>query len=260
MTYRIRNIVVAIALAALAALLTSFYVANYKRTVLSGEEHVTVYVAAQEIPAGTSGEEAVGRGLLRPEEIARRNVVPGAISTPDQVHELVAAETIYDGEQVSVRRFVQLEAAGVRAELKGNVRAFQVPGDANQLLAGTLERGDRVDVVGNFRVRGVDGSSEIPVTRVVLRDIEVLRAPPSGTLTSSEGVGSSVASLSVMLALTDAQAQKLFFTVQNGEWSLQLRPVVEAADSAETLETHNTVLCDGMRPGGFISLCDGRTP
>ena len=33
MTYRLRNIVLAVGLAALAALLTSFYVANYKKTV-----------------------------------------------------------------------------------------------------------------------------------------------------------------------------------------------------------------------------------
>ena len=45
MTYRARNIVIAVALAAVAALLTSFYVTNYKRHVQRGEDHVTVLVA-----------------------------------------------------------------------------------------------------------------------------------------------------------------------------------------------------------------------
>jgi hypothetical protein len=45
MTYRVRNIVIAVALAAVAALLTSFYVTSYKRHVQRGEDHVTVLVA-----------------------------------------------------------------------------------------------------------------------------------------------------------------------------------------------------------------------
>ena len=37
MTYRLRNIGIAIALAVVAALLTTFYVTNYKRSVQHGE-------------------------------------------------------------------------------------------------------------------------------------------------------------------------------------------------------------------------------
>ena len=60
MTYRVRNIVIAVVLAALAALMTSYYVTNYKRHVQQGEKHVQVYVASQDIPAGTAGTDAVG--------------------------------------------------------------------------------------------------------------------------------------------------------------------------------------------------------
>ena len=59
MTYRVRNIVIAVVLAALAALMTSYYVTNYKRHVQQGEDHVKVYVASQDIPAGTAGADAM---------------------------------------------------------------------------------------------------------------------------------------------------------------------------------------------------------
>ena len=49
MTYRLRNIGIAIALAVVAALLTTFYVTNYKRSVQHGESKVTVYVASRDI-------------------------------------------------------------------------------------------------------------------------------------------------------------------------------------------------------------------
>ena len=57
MTYRIRNIGIAVALAIVAALLTTFYVTNYKRTVQQGEQKVPVYVAARDIPLGTPGAD-----------------------------------------------------------------------------------------------------------------------------------------------------------------------------------------------------------
>jgi len=52
MTYRIRNIAVAVGLALVAALLTTFYVANYKRHVRQTESTVTIYVAKRDIPPG----------------------------------------------------------------------------------------------------------------------------------------------------------------------------------------------------------------
>jgi hypothetical protein len=62
----------------------------------------------------------------------------------------------------------------------------------------------------------------------------------------------------VILAVTDAQAQKLFFVVKNGDWSLQLRPVLHAADSPGSVETIESVLGDGLRPAQFAQLYVGR--
>jgi hypothetical protein len=61
-------------------------------------------------------------------------------------------------------------------------------------------------------------------------------------------------SFSVMLAVTDQQAQKLLFvmtqtggsTGSGSGWSLELRPVVHAADSPESVTTLDTVLRDGL--------------
>src|ERR687887_464663 len=82
MTYRVRNIGIAVALAAVAALLTSFYVTSYKRHVQRGEDQVTVLVAKHDIAQGTTGADAAH--MLRAEQVARRSVVPGAISSRDQ--------------------------------------------------------------------------------------------------------------------------------------------------------------------------------
>ena len=52
MTYRTRNIFIAVGLALIAAMLTMFYVANYKRHVRQDESTVQVYVATKDVPAG----------------------------------------------------------------------------------------------------------------------------------------------------------------------------------------------------------------
>src|SRR5436189_6155272 len=103
MAYRARNILIAVALAAVAALLTSFYVTSYKRHVQRSEDHVTVLVAKHDIDPGTSGSDAAN--MLSSESVPRRSVVPGAISSPDQIAGLVATPKILEREPVPTRRF-----------------------------------------------------------------------------------------------------------------------------------------------------------
>lgn len=240
MTYRIRTIAIAFALAIAGALLTTLYVTNYKRHVQQGEESVPVFVASKDIPAGTTGAQIVARHLIAEHDIARRSVVPGAISDPDQVAKLVAVQPVYAGEQVTLRRFGTKAQQGLRAELTGTQRAIQVPGNENQLLVGTLKAGDRVDVVGNLKP-----DQGGPFSRIVLRNLRVLRVGgPGGAVAKVQG---SQAEASVLLAVRDTQVQKLYFTLQNGDWALELRPPVDASDSPEVVETYDSVRSAGLR-------------
>jgi Flp pilus assembly protein CpaB len=245
MTYRIRNIGIAVALAVVAALLTTFYVTNYKRTVQQGEQKVPVYVASHDIPLGTSGSDVAHNNMLRVEDVPRRSVVPGAISQPGQIDKLVAVEPIYAGEQVSTRRFRTAAQQGVRAQLKGNLRAYQLAGNDHQLLNGTLQDGDRVDVVASVTL---SGQLQTVASRVILRNLLVLQAPQTTRLGSKLGSDPNQP-FSAMLALTDSQAQKLFYVTENGKWSLDLRPVTGGADSPESVDTAQTVLGDGLSAG-----------
>jgi Flp pilus assembly protein CpaB len=260
MTYRVRNIGIAVALAAVAALMTSFYVTNYKRHVQRGEDHVTVLVAKHDIPAGTAGADATGE--LSATQVPRRSVVPGAISSPDEIKDKVAVQQTFAGEQVTTSRFSSVAETGVQGQLKGTMRAFQIQGDGNQTLAGTLKDNDRVDVVATFNYKWVDfhggksqASDTLTASRVVLRDIKVLKAP-EGPAAGSKLTGGVDQRFPVLLAITDSQAQKLLFIVGNSNqsdsrvsaWSLELRPVVHAADSPDHVDRVSTILLDGLNP------------
>jgi Flp pilus assembly protein CpaB len=242
MTYRLRNIGIAIALAVVAALLTTFYVTNYKRSVQHGEQKVPVYVATHDIELGTSGSDVARGGMLKVEQVPRRSVVPGAISQPDQIEKLVAVDKIYAGEQVSTNRFRPVQEQGVQAQLKGNLRALEVPGTGPQLLNGTLKDGDRVDILGSWLLPE-RGSSH--VSRVLLRNILVLQAPSTNAVTSHLGSNPNEG-FTVMLAMTDSQATKFWWLVNNGDWSLQLRPITDPSDSPEEVNTAKTNANDGL--------------
>src|SRR3569623_2101268 len=139
MTYRIRNVLIAVGLALVAMMLTLFYVTNYKRSVQKDGQNVQVYVVARDVVAGTAGADIVKSHQLKLVSVQRKDVVPGAISSPDQISNLVASGPLYAGEQVTVRRFTDVAAQGIRAQLKGTMRAVQLAGDPTQLLSGTLQ-------------------------------------------------------------------------------------------------------------------------
>jgi Flp pilus assembly protein CpaB len=253
MTYRVRNIAVAVGLALVAALLTTFYVANYKRHVRQAESTTTVYVAKRDIPQGTLGVDLLKHGWIHSQDVAQRTVVPGAISDPDQVRALLTRETIYAGEQITLRRFADHAEQGVRAQLHATLRAISLPGTSDQLLSGTLKDGDHVDVIVDLKTGDCNTCFAV---RDIARNVLVLHAP-----TSNGSKVTSNADQSVMLAVSDSrEAQKIFFAVENGAgWSLQLRPVTNAVDSPEDVESTFSLLKDGVTPKAFQHFQIGGT-
>jgi Flp pilus assembly protein CpaB len=240
MTYRLRNVAIAIGLALVAMLLTLFYVTNYRRSVQHGQSTVKVYVAAKTIAPGSTGADIARSHALKQVSVARRNVVPGAISDPSEVSSLVVTQPLYAGEQVTLRRFADTKAEGVAGQLKGTMRAVQVAGDPNQLLAGTLKDGDHVDVVANISID--NASQQSHATRIVLRDIDVLHVNQQSTSATTPNQQTSV-----ILAVTDTQVQRLFDVLKNDDWTLELRPAINPSDSPERIDTVNSVLTAGVR-------------
>jgi Flp pilus assembly protein CpaB len=284
MTYRLRNILIALSLAIVAALLTTFYVANYKKHIQHQQATVPVVVATKDIPVGLTGPEILKGHYLTTESVVKTSVVPGALADPNRIESEVATQPIYAGEQVTERRFGAQIETGISGQISDVYRAMQLPGDGNALLVGTLQAGDHVDVLANVKYKVSDVSVQAArqgfkagagtttdsgtgqaadrdrvASRIVLRDIKVLKVSGGGG-GGKVNIGSTAPGTWVMLAVTDNQAQKLYWLQKNADWSLVLRPVIHAADSPNSVETIESVLGDGLKLNAYVQLYAGKAP
>jgi Flp pilus assembly protein CpaB len=195
---------------------------------------VTVLVATHDIAPGTKGSDLVRKHYVKALAVSYGQVASGAVRQAGALDALVVQDRIYKGEQVTTRRFTTTDAQGLRGEVSGRFRVVELPGDSHQVLAGTLEAGDRVDILGSWTQ---PEGSQHHVTGTIVRGVRVLAAPTGG----SSGIGSGAGGGSVKLALTDQQAQRVFWLTKNGEWTLELRPATGGRDSRPSLDTSRTL-------------------
>jgi Flp pilus assembly protein CpaB len=237
-SYKTRNFLIAAALGLVAAAIALAYSASsHKSHAATATGTRTVLVATRDIPIGTSGAKLQGAGWVRVEKVASGDVASGAVTSPVQVATLVAVQPTYRGEQIVARRFGTTQQEGVVSVLHGALRVYELPGDAHQLLAGTLKNGNHVDVVGSVRLPEQNGNH---YSKVVVHDLVVLNAPtkPSGPTVSQDD------STSVDLIVSTAQAAELFWLEKNADWSLLLRPGRDAIDGSTTAATAASILGD----------------
>jgi Flp pilus assembly protein CpaB len=230
---RIRNLGVAGGLALLAAILTMLYVqgADGGTAVTTPPRTVAVLVATRDLPVGTPVASALADGAIAVRQVPAGSLAADALRSPRALRGLVV-QPIYANEPITSKRLGRSGTQGFGSVLRGAFRALAVSGDARQLLAGTLERGDHVDVVVNDKLR-----PEQPRTRIALRNLVVLQ--PAGDLAET---ASGDGSLSATLQLTDRQVQVLWWAVKNGDWSLVLRPSAKAASTANAPTRERDVL------------------
>jgi Flp pilus assembly protein CpaB len=225
---RTRNLGIAGALALTAAILTMLSVSRAQGgTTASSMPSLSVLVATRDLSVGTPVSAALAAGQIVLKKLPAESVAPGSVSGAAGLRGQVVIQPIFKGEQLTASRFGPTAAQGLRANLHGALRAIAVPGDANQLLAGTLQPGDHVDVVANVKL-GVS-----PKARVSLDDLIVLSAPAAVSGTDMTAA---------TLQLTDKQVQTLFWIMKNGDWSFVLRPSSKAAVTAVRPATAADVL------------------
>lgn len=226
MTRRILGVLLAIVLAVIGTGAVLLYVHTAKTSVAEGQTAVTVLVARQRIPAGTSGESIKSAGLT--EEI----VMPAA-ALPDDSLTAIPAELdeLVLTHDVQPRQLLLEGMFGSATRLSGGIAvpekmlALSVKTAVEEEVGGFVRPGSQVAVFVTFEPDEGD-----PVTRLLLQRVEILAVGAYGQdgVTSSqrdeegEDKAAGTVTLLVTVAVNQSDAERLVHAIRYGELYLAL--------------------------------------
>jgi len=240
MRSRVFILVAAVVLGIAAALVTAQYLRGATARLTSEAEPVQVLVAMQDVPRGTTAEEALKQGFIQVQEVPQRYVSANAVSSARGIEGQVLAATLSKGEQVTRARFQFPSEAGLSFAIPDGFLAVSIPADDVTCVGGMLKSGDWVMVTATFDPgpNGKDAESRIllPKARVLAVGIDTgvtVDEETDGngpTLTAgarSSGRADSVQSATVTLALKPGDVEKVVFAERQGSVWLALLPTTE---------------------------------
>jgi len=230
-TTRRGTITLGIVAAALAAIVLLVYLNQYRNSVNSGGQAVSVLVAKSLIQKGTPGAVVGSTGLYQVGNIPRNEVKSGAFVDPKTLTGKVATADIYPGQQLTAADFVGANAQALTQRLSRDQRAVVIPLDSPAAVGGQITPGDRVDVWVAFNAQGAGGVSR-PIVRLVMQNMYVLTAPPGGG--------------NITIRATPTEAGEFIYASQNARIWLVLRPAVGSTTSKPPVISANDLL--GLTP------------
>jgi Flp pilus assembly protein CpaB len=224
------TVILGIAAAVLAAIVLLVYLNQYRNSVNSNAEAVSVLVAKSLIQKGTPGDVVGSTGMYQVTSLPKKELKAGAFIDPKTLTGKVAAADIYPGQQLTMADFVVGNAAALTQNLARDQRAVVIPLDNAAEVGGQILAGDHVDVWVAWNAQQANGSSK-PVVQLVLQNMYVMNAT-GGSLT---------------FRATSAQAGKLIYASQQAKVWLTLRPTVGTTTKAPVITASDLVGTPSIR-------------
>ena len=260
MSYSVRNIVIALILAVVAAGLVIMYTSNVKHNADQSIKTTTVVVSKGDIVAGTPLNTLVDGGAFTTRQVATKDVVPGAFTSISSLNtSLATATNITAGAQITPAMFSDSKDTAIVNQIHGTMRAVQLAFNANRVLGGTLKAGDHVDIFGEMTIQSSRNNSQYSQQTVAARiitNVEVLSTYDTGVattpLTSASGANSASGTDdgsggdAVILAVPQNVLPDLMLIRAGGEFWMALRPGHGAQDTGQSVATPCTTFGVGL--------------
>jgi pilus assembly protein CpaB len=248
--------ILGIAAAVLAGLILLVYLNQYRNSVKTVAEPVTVLVAKQQIQQGTPGDVVGSSKWFQISSIPKGQVQIGALTDPASLTGRVATKDIYAGQQLTAADFVPA-LHQILTKLPANMRAIAIPVDAAHGIISQLVPGDHVDVYAALSIDRATGGA-VPVLKLLVGNALVLDVPKK----LSAGVAATQAQSNIILRATAPDAAEFAFTADNGKLWIVLRPANAKATPPSLVTAESLVL--GVSPlvadARVKSLVAGATP
>lgn len=245
MTRRILTIIVAIVLAVVGTGAVMIYVRQADQRALAGQRPVSVLVATQQIPAGTTAGAALRDGFLQAQNLPSESVPADAVRSIDPtISGLVLSANLASGQLLLRPMLVTKTVAAIGLAIPPGQVALTVQMCLQKAVAGYIRPGSLIAVFNTF-FNGTAGSATATCTgtswqggaqnirtRLVLTNVSVLAVGPASTgptaastTTTSTGVFSQNSSSSsssnttillVTVAVKQADAERLIHLAEDG--------------------------------------------
>ena len=223
--------------AVIAGLVLVLYLKQYRASLNSGHQKMTVLVAKRLIEKGTPGNLIGTKELFQTTEVARNQLKTGALADPAVLRGRVAVADIYPGQQLTTADFTATTTDAIPTRIAANQRAISLPVDSSHGMIGQIAAGDHVDVWAGF-----DSKSGLPFLGLVASNVLVLTAPQQ----TAGGLGGN-STANVVLRVNPRQAAQMAFSSDNGHVWVVLRPQVGSTSTRPNIITVvNAVV--GLRP------------
>jgi pilus assembly protein CpaB len=223
-------VVLAFLLAIGATAAVFLYVNGVKHDATSGGTTTQVIVSKQIIPSGTNLDGLVSSGAFVTKSVPTEDLVPGAITSVQQLQGKTTSQTIVVGEQIPLARVNGSVAGGPLAIPKGyQAETFQL--NASQGVSGHVFQSNHIAIYATFDPP--DGGDAVTVDLVP--DVQVLDVirPEAKSTTSSQFL--------VTMALTPSDAQRLAYTLDQGRVWVALLPPGEQGKSQRPIDFADVV-------------------
>src|SRR5262249_32043758 len=207
--------------AVISGLIAAVSVSRYLAELRGAGNLGSVVVAKTEIPAGVK----IVAEQLTTVRLPRSAMPEGAYDSHEKVVGRVATERIAQRELVTRFKLAPDGApAGLSALIPEGYRGMTVKVDDEGEIAGFLAPGALVDVLAVINPPN-DGSSQNPVSKVILQNIKVLSGGQKSDQARSGREANGVKS--VTLLVTPEQAEKLVLSSVDGKLKLALRNTID---------------------------------
>jgi pilus assembly protein CpaB len=230
MTRRIIGVLLAIILAVVGTAAVLFYVHSVRGSVASGQRAVKVLVAADRIPAGTTGEHLRDRNLVQQITVPASSVPADALAAiPTDLNDLVVTADVQPSQLIMRGMFGQPTTLSGGLTIPEGKVAVTVQVGIPQQVAGYVRPGSQIAIFDTFNTGNTGSSTNntAKTTRVLLPRVEVIATGAFFTdgSTSSDQQSGEVGTtgqraggqtMVVTVAVTQPEAERLIQATATG--------------------------------------------
>lgn len=234
---RVLAIIAAVLLTLFGTVVLIAYVSSAERRAQRGAELVGILVAAEEIPAGTSGASLAGSRSVTRREVPLASRAEDAVTDLAELGDQVTLERILAGEPIVARHFGDADASGrAGAQVEEGLEVVTIALEPQRALGGRLSQGDLVGVIVSLESETSSSDADIDepesgdsdaTTAMVLAGVPVVDVTGADPET-----GEAANMLMVTLQVDEPDAERIIFGAEFGRLWLTRQGEGEQTDGA----------------------------